>query len=391
MTQPIVHARGGHVTLLNPAWDFVNRGKDDETVEDGLLIESWPVENQNDINSYGIQPFGTTRGGYQAFTAVTSGKAKSAKVSLRNELSNNVGNIVVSLHAMASSFPGAGPVFPPLAISDPVDVTTISTAANGALHKFTFSGANQIDLIAGNNYAISVTKDDRGAFEGEVSIGYKFGGPASGHAGNGGYVTVTSWGPDSLCDMIFYLYGDAIVPPPPPVLIYSHAVELQDDKGFSYGIMGAADANDPFAMSSSFQALILQGGGKLSSVKLWVRAQTGNFDVLVNVYNATSTGSAMTPTGPILATSETIPNASLDRVDGSLQEFLFTGANQIDLQGGQSYAFVFTNAGAFPPTGEWIYFGCHWASTPPNNGGFHQGGWQVDDGCTFTFYLYATT
>jgi hypothetical protein len=179
--------------------------------------------------------------------------------------------------------------------------------------------------------------------------------------------------------------------PAGPVLIYSWPVENQDDKGFSYGIMGADEGEaDGFAMSSSFQALILAQGGKLASLKLWVRAQTGNFDVLVNVYAATGAASAMTPTGPILATSDPILNSALDRVDGSLQEFLFNGANQIDLQAGQPYAFVFTYVGAFPPTGEWIYFGCNWAATPPNNGGYHQGGWQCDDGCTFTAYLYAT-
>jgi hypothetical protein len=177
-----------------------------------------------------------------------------------------------------------------------------------------------------------------------------------------------------------------------PQLIYSWPVEKQDDAGFSYGVTGSDDGETDFmSMSSAFQALVLTQGGKLSSVKLWVRAQSGNFDVLVNVYAATGAPSAMKPTGAILATSEAIPNASLDRVDGSMQEFVFAGANQIDLQAGQLIALVFTYAGAYPPTGEYIYFGCNWAETPPNNGGYNQGGsFSVDEGCTFTLYLYAT-
>lgn len=189
-----------------------------------------------------------------------------------------------------------------------------------------------------------------------------------------------------------YVNRDVVGAPAGPALIYSHAVELQDDKGFSYGVMGAdGGESDPFAMSSCFQALVLPKGGKLSSVKFWVRAQSGNFDVLVNVYAAAGNAGVMTPTGPILATSETIPNASLDRVDGSLQEFLFTGANQIDLQAGQLFAFVFAHAGAsYPPNGEWIYCGIHWVPTLPNNAGFSQNGWNPDEGGTFTLYIYAT-
>jgi hypothetical protein len=184
------------------------------------------------------------------------------------------------------------------------------------------------------------------------------------------------------------------VPPPgpsAPSLIYSWPVENQDDKGFSYGVMG----NDSLtmAMGGAFQALALQQGGKLSSVKLWVRAQTGNFDCLVNVYAASGAPGLVLPTGPILATSEVIPAAvlSVDRIDGAMQEFVFDGANQIDLVAGQVYAFVFTYAGTVaPPNGEFTYVGLNWVPTLPNNVGYIQNGWNNDDYGTLTFYLYAT-
>ncbi len=179
------------------------------------------------------------------------------------------------------------------------------------------------------------------------------------------------------------------IAPAGPELIYSHAVELQDDKGFSYGVMGGTDINDPFAMHSTYQALILPKGGYLSSIKLWVRAQTGNFDVVVQVQAATGAAGSMEPTGPILATSNPILNSALNRVDGSLQEFIFSGANQINLQAGQPYAFIFTYAGAvYPPQGEWIYIGLQWVGSLPNNIGFYQGGWSADNGGTATMYLY---
>jgi hypothetical protein len=180
----------------------------------------------------------------------------------------------------------------------------------------------------------------------------------------------------------------AYVPPPAPQLIYSWPLEKQDDSGNSYGVQGAASDTDPFAMLAAYQALVLPQGGKLTSAKLFVKAKGGLFDTVVQLYAATGAEGAMQPTGPVLATSNVLPNASLV-AGGSLQEFIFSGANQYALQAEHAYAFVFTYAGAFPPQGEAINVGINWAQTPPNNGGYRGQSWSVDDWATWTLYLYA--
>jgi hypothetical protein len=177
-------------------------------------------------------------------------------------------------------------------------------------------------------------------------------------------------------------------PPPEPVLIYSWPVENQDDAGNSYGIMGGVSETDPFAMTATYQALVMPVGGKLASLQLWVKPRGALCDFVVQLYAAVGAAGAMVPTGPVLATSNRLPNASLV-TGGSMQEFVFEGANQYALVAGQLYAFVFTYVGAFPAQGEYAYLGMHWAQTLPNNVGFHQGGWQTDDFGTLTFYLYA--
>lgn len=172
-------------------------------------------------------------------------------------------------------------------------------------------------------------------------------------------------------------------------LIYSWPIENQDDE-HSYGIMGQdGGANDPMAMPATFQALQLTQGGKLASIKLFLNVNGGALcDVIVEVRAAAGAAGAMLPTGPALATSDVILNAEI--AQQALNEFVFSGANQIDLQAGQLYAFVFTYSGTFPVGGQQIYLGMNWVPTLPNNVGFTQGGWQSDDYGTLTLYLYAT-
>lgn len=185
--------------------------------------------------------------------------------------------------------------------------------------------------------------------------------------------------------------GNVVPPAPPePELISSHPVELQDDIGNSYGVMGSdSGAGDPFAMAGAFQVVQLTQGGKLSSIKLWLKPKTPRptCDFIVNVYAAAGNAGVMVPTGPILATSDPIHAAALNDA-GQLHEFIFSDANQIALQAG-FYAFVFTFLGTYPVSGEYCYCGMHWVQTLPVNCGYVQGGWNPDDYGTLTYYLYA--
>jgi hypothetical protein len=149
----------------------------------------------------------------------------------------------------------------------------------------------------------------------------------------------------------------------------------------------AGGATDPMAMTATYQALVFPASGKLYSIALFVNPKGATCDLKVEVYAAAGAPGAMKPTGAILATSDVVPMSSINPL-GGMQEFFFSGANKIDLQAGQLYAFVFTYSGQFPGQGQYVYLGMGWIQTLPNNCGFHQNGWQNDDYGTITFYIY---
>lgn len=176
--------------------------------------------------------------------------------------------------------------------------------------------------------------------------------------------------------------------PQPPRLIASWPIENQDDD-HSYGIMGRASGpSDPMAMGGAFQTVHMAEDAKLASIKLFVNLVGALCDFKVEVYAAGGVVGAILPTGPVLATSDVIPNAAI--LQQQMNEFVFSGANQIDLQAGQVYAFFFTYNGAFPSDSENVYVGMNWVAAPPDNCGYEQTGWNQDSEGVVTYYLYAT-
>jgi hypothetical protein len=209
MNEPIVYAKGSHVSKLHPAWDWVNRGAaaEGEVPPEGpALIDSWPVENQNDVGSYGIRD--AMIGPYQAFTAPRDCSVKTVKLSLKR-YGNPVGDLLAAIRDGSGEFPIVVPGGR-ITGSRKVDVTTISPDATdtaGILYAFDF--LTPVPLVGGQKYCVVLEKisDANGTTfpsPDYVMAGFSFGG-AAGHYGNAGSYQ-GDWSPDDLADMIFYLY-----------------------------------------------------------------------------------------------------------------------------------------------------------------------------------------
>jgi hypothetical protein len=176
--------------------------------EGPVLIDSWPVENQNDINSYGIRD--ALGGPYQAFTAPRNCQLKTVKLSLQR-VGNPIGDLVVAVRDGSGEYPAVTPGGR-ITGSRKLDVSTVSpdaTAETGILYAFDF--LTPVPLVGGQKYCIVLEKvsDATGTTftsPDYLMVGFSFTfGAETQHAGNGGY-NQGGWGADDAADMIFYLY-----------------------------------------------------------------------------------------------------------------------------------------------------------------------------------------
>ena len=170
------------------------------------LIDSCPVDRQNDIGSYGIMD--NMQAVYQAFTAPRTAILESVKVSLRKE--GNPTSVQVKLYVGSGAFPVMIPQSTLIASTPAIPTTNVTTDPNGALYEMPFLGNPTIN--AGSNYCLVVERYGGGVFYApdKVMVGcaFDFDNNGSAHYGNAGYrnFPVNSWSADDLCDMIFYLY-----------------------------------------------------------------------------------------------------------------------------------------------------------------------------------------
>jgi hypothetical protein len=182
------------------------------------------------IDSYPESNYSTTRSNYicdatrftQSFTSSASEKLSSAKFYLIGD--GTGGNMVAWLYAHTGTYGVSSvPTGTALATSDLVVSSSIPQTLS--LVEFTFSGANQYDLISGTQYEIVI------------------GSPVSGNCGSGGARIGTdqtvpthsgnysrsinygsSYSPQTAEDTIFYVYGQTpIVTPPvtPSINVFS--------------------------------------------------------------------------------------------------------------------------------------------------------------------------
>jgi hypothetical protein len=216
-TTPTVHkavviAGGALAVVFDP---FAERDgpTEPEPPTGPALIDSCPVEGQNDIGSYGVDQ--SMDACYQAFTLAKPTILRSAKVSLK-AVGGPFGGIVLGLYMSSGAFPNVKPSGSYLFPSFAVDVAEISTGADGGLVEFQFPTPGDTPAAPGT-YCLSVEKQYGGVFSvGKVMVGYNFDFGRKGkaaragaaHYGNGGYHQAGMWGVDDMADMIFYLYGD---------------------------------------------------------------------------------------------------------------------------------------------------------------------------------------
>lgn len=215
--KPTVHSThvigGGFAVVFDP---FAARdgGTDPEPPTGPALIDSCPVEQQNDIGSYGVDQ--SMDACYQSFTLAKPTILRSAKVSLKAVGGPGPNGIVLGLYMSSGTFPNVKPSGNYLFPSFPVPIAEIPTAAEGGLVEFQFPTLGDTPASPGT-YCLSVEKQYGGVFNvGKVMVGYNFDFGRKGkaaragaaHYGNGGYHQYGVWGVDDMADMIFYLYGD---------------------------------------------------------------------------------------------------------------------------------------------------------------------------------------
>jgi hypothetical protein len=170
------------------------------------LIQSWPVENQNDIGSYGVQA--SMQAAYHAFTPSEDFQITSAKVSLKN-VSGFVGPVTLNIYLATGVIPDAKPIGSAIMTSSNIDSAGVTSDPNGALYEATFVmlPANR-QLRAGVTYCLTVQSASVPAAPSALMVGFTFDFTNGAQAGNGGYKDASGWGTDNACDMVFYLYGD---------------------------------------------------------------------------------------------------------------------------------------------------------------------------------------
>lgn len=160
------------------------------------LIDSCPVEKQNDISTYGLGQNGVVAI-YQAITCPYHLQLERITASLKNTGGADV-NLTTFTYATEGVFPNVKCV----PGTGRRSRNLVLPANAEGLFDFTF--ILPINLAGGQNYGICV--EQLSTMPAPVFVGFHMGG--DGHYGNGGYYD-GFWRDDPNADMIFYIYGTA--------------------------------------------------------------------------------------------------------------------------------------------------------------------------------------
>jgi hypothetical protein len=125
----------------------------------------------------------------------------SAKAYLR-KAGSPTGNAVAQIYAHSGTYGSGIPTGSVLATSESVDVSTISTSRE--LVQFTFSGAEQIDLVDGTHYFFVIFYD---ADDNSRYIVWEADSSGT-HEGNSAAYNQTNW-VTLTYDLCFYIYREA--------------------------------------------------------------------------------------------------------------------------------------------------------------------------------------
>jgi hypothetical protein len=164
------------------------------------IVDSYVEANRDDANGLGDAADHIGQG--QTFTG-TAVKITSARFFLA-KTGSPTGNALAKLYAISGTFGSTAiPTGVALATSDNFNVTTAGTFPTFALFEITFSGANQFQMAAGTNYAITLEYNG-GDASNQLLLGVDA--SASTHPGNAVRLDGSTWTPH-VEDAIFYVLG----------------------------------------------------------------------------------------------------------------------------------------------------------------------------------------
>ena len=160
------------------------------------IIDYYPTSNYNAVSTY---YYGSNTYGGQSFSCNGKYELDSCKFYIR-KYGLPAGNVYAQLYAHSGIYGSfSKPTGSPLAISGPLDISTLTETLT--LKTFTFSGADRIQLTAGNKYVIVLNYSGTQS----LAIGED---QTQSHSGNKCYsVDGTTWTSTSTADIIFYVYG----------------------------------------------------------------------------------------------------------------------------------------------------------------------------------------
>jgi len=183
---------------------------------DGWLFEDAPKYTMIDSYDESNSNYTETVGYYylavgQSFTGIGT-KFTAAQFYL-GKLGSPTGNIYAKIYAHSGTFGTSSvPTGAPLAVSDPFDITTLSSEyPTLSLETFNFSSGQQFILESGTHYVLSVEYDN-GSEGNALIVGDDNSSPT--HPGNFSANVSGSWGDDSDRDLCFKLYLDIVSPFP---------------------------------------------------------------------------------------------------------------------------------------------------------------------------------
>jgi hypothetical protein len=142
----------------------------------------------------------------QSFTSTGTVKLTSMKLYLK-KTGAPTGTATVQLFAHSGTYGTSSvPTGAALATSDAFTVSTLTT--DYALVTFTFTGANQYNLVQGTNYCIALVGDGCAVdTSNDVQVGTDGSSPTA--TGNAFYYDNGAWAAAAGVDAIFYVYGQA--------------------------------------------------------------------------------------------------------------------------------------------------------------------------------------
>lgn len=171
---------------------------DGESESSGTIIDSHPVSNASgNWYNYPETSFG------QSFTNTNYAELDSVVFYL-TRTNSPTGNAYAKIYAHTGTFGTNGtPTGSPLATSDAVDVTSISTSFYVPV-TFTFSGSNRIILNANTKYFVVYSRTETGSVN---VLEMRTDAVTPTHSGNSAYSTDdTNW-TSYATDIIFYVYS----------------------------------------------------------------------------------------------------------------------------------------------------------------------------------------